>query len=292
MNNETTAPAVPRAAILAVLLFAVTVGVLWAFPAYWYRGAAKDAQFLWLSEQTNVAGWTFKDIPIGEAAEAVLVGDRSVNGEFSSGDAARVIRVFSIKRYLQKENEIGLFSHTPDRCWTGAGWKIELIKPESLECQIHGLAVRFERRLFVHEEMKELVYFGAIAGGKALPYRLDQYLTASLERTEKAKRDQETTLFRLRSGRMWGWTWDSFVHRTAFGGPQQFIRISTPVGGSVGFLRSAAPTHDELRQADKRLQDFLPRWLLPVDYTQEYNEWKASKIQAAQGTTTSPPKVH
>ncbi|HEY9171294.1 MAG TPA: hypothetical protein VI136_03315, partial [Verrucomicrobiae bacterium] len=70
------------------------------------------------------------------------------------------------------------------------------------------------------------------------------------------------------------------------------IRISTPVGGSVGFLRSAAPTHDELRQADERLQDFLPRWLVPVDYTQEYNEWKASKTQAAQGPTASPPKVH
>src|SRR6266478_4037731 len=198
--------------VLYCLVFAIALAVLWAFPTFWYRRAGKEAQLVWLAEQTNVPGWIFKDIPIAKAAEAVLVGDRMANGEFFSGDAARVIRVFSAKRYLQKENEIGLFSHTPDRCWTSVGWKIQLIEPEFVECRIHGLPVSFERRLFVHDERKELVYFGAIAGGKALPYRLDQHLAANLKKTEKTKGDSESTFLRLRSSRLWGWTLDAFVH--------------------------------------------------------------------------------
>ena len=121
-----------------------------------------------------------------------------------------------------------------------------------MECQIHGLAMRFERRLFVHDQVKELVYFGAIVGGKALPYRLDQYLAANVKKTEQTRGDSESTVLRLGSSRMWGWTWDSFVHRTAFGGPQQFVRISTPVVG------------DDLAEADERLRSFLPQWLVVV----------------------------
>src|SRR5438132_5541139 len=161
-----------KRSVFYCLVFAIVVAVLWAFPALWYRSTGKEAQFIWLAEQTNVLGWVFKDTPISKAAEAILVGDRMANGEFFSLDSKSVIRIFSAKRYLQKENEIGLFSHTPDRCWTSVGWKIQLIQPEFVECQIHGLTVRFERRLFFQGNVKELVYFGAIVGGKALPYRL------------------------------------------------------------------------------------------------------------------------
>jgi hypothetical protein len=280
MDDKATKSAVPRGALWTGLLFASAVGVLWAFPAFWYQGAGKDAEFFWLAEQTHVPGWVFKDVPIAKATEAVLVGDRMMNGEFISGDASRVIRVFSAKRYLQKENEIGLFSHTPDRCWTSAGWKIQLIEPESVECQVHGLTMRFERRLFVHDEGGELVYFGAIAGGKTLPYRLDQYLAANLKKTEKTKGDSESTLLRLGSSRMWGWTWDAFVHRTALGGPQQFIRVSTPVAGN------------DLASADERLRSFLPQWLVRVDYEQEYGEWKAARGGEDHKTTDGRTADH
>lgn len=264
--------------VLYCLVFAIAVGVLWAFSGFWYRGAGKEAQFVWLAEQTKVPGWVFKDVPIAKAAEAILVADRMVNGEFVSGDATRVIRVFSAKRYLQKENEIGLFSHTPDRCWTGAGWEIQLIEPEFVECQIHGLAMRFERRLFVHDQVKELVYFGAIVGGKALPYRLDQYLAANLKKTGQTKGDSESTVLRLGSSRMWGWTWDSFVHRTAFGGPQQFLRISTPVVGNPSEIAGGISRgKDDLAEADERLRSFLPQWLVKVDYQKEHEAWLRAK---------------
>jgi hypothetical protein len=91
---------------------------------------------------------------------------------------------------------------------------------------------------------------------------------------------------------MWGWTWDSFVHRTAFGGPQQFIRISTPVSSPGGLAarwnreldstgQPQAAQTKALANADERLRNFLPRWLLPVDYDQEYHAWQASKTPAA-----------
>lgn len=64
---------------------------------------------------------------------------------------------------------------------------------------------------------------------------------------------------------MWGWTWASFLNRTAFGGPQQFIRISTPV------------TDNNLESADQLLQAFLPLWLVRGDYQGEVAAWKAAK---------------
>ncbi len=64
---------------------------------------------------------------------------------------------------------------------------------------------------------------------------------------------------------MWIWPWDAFVNRTAFGGPQQFIRISTPVIGN------------DLASADKLLREFLPQWLERGDYEGEFAAWKAAK---------------
>lgn len=287
MLNEPAKSSAPRRALLTGGVFALAIGALWAFPVFWYRGVGKEASFVWLAEQTNVTGWVFKEVPIAKAAEAVLVGDRMANGEFVSGDASRVIRVFSAKRYLQKENEIGLFSHTPDRCWTGAGWKIELIGPEFVDCQIHGVAMRFERRLFVHDAARELVYFGAIVGGEALPYRLDQYLAANLTKTASTKRDSESTLLRLKSSRVWGWTWDAFVNRTAFGGPQQFIRVSTPWNSGQN---STVQGPGEIAEADERLRSFLPQWLVPVNYEKEYGAWKAARGRGEQKTTI--PRDH
>jgi hypothetical protein len=265
-SSATTAPecSSARAALRLVLPFAAVVALLWLFPTVWYRGGADQDNFCWFAEQSDIKGWSFKDTPISKAAEAVLVGDRMVSGEFTREDGAK-IRVFSAKRYSKKENEIGLFSHTPDRCWTAVGWRIEPTEPDVVERAIHGVRVLLERRIFSVNGQRELVYFGALVGGKALPYRLDQYYSAGRKRTEAGGGDTSATWLRLKQARVWSWAWDSFKNRTPLSGPQQFLRISTPVSGA------------ETNAADELLTGFLEKWLAPADYSAELAQWKIAR---------------
>jgi len=241
--------------VLYCLVFAIAVGVLWAFPVFWYRGAGKEAHLFWLAEQTKVPGWVFKDIPVAKSAEALLVADHTLNGEFTSEDGFRMVRVFSAKHYGGNEKAVYLLVHPPDLCWVMAGWKNESLEPMYLDCSVEGTTIRYERRLFAIGERKELVYFGALVDGKPLSYRLNQFLNWKGSGSDWWRVAQD------RSGKMW----DSFVHRTAFGGPQQFLRISTPVVG------------DDLAEADERLRSFLPQWLVVVDYQKEREAWLRAK---------------
>lgn len=243
--------------------FSAGVALLWAFPSLWYTSRPPDGAFQWFAEQDHVPGWSATNLPISKTAEAVLVGDKLVSAEYTRADGERV-RVFSAKRYLKKENEIGLFSHTPDRCWTAVGWKIEPADPDFVEVPVHGVPMVFERRVYVFGAQRELVYFGALVGGRPLPYRLDQYLAAGATRKDIGHGDAHGTWHRIKQARVWSWAWDSFKNRTPLAGPQQFVRISTP-------LSSTDP-----RAADERLKAFLELWLQPTNYEAELAQWKAA----------------
>lgn len=223
--------------------------VLWVFPSFWYSKYASGGTFDWLREQSEIPGWNFQPIPVGQAAEAVLVADRIVSGEFQRSDGDRV-RVFSAKRDSPKANQIGLFSHTPDRCWTAAGWNLENTNPISFEVNVQGVRLLLERRVFAMNNQQELVLFGGLVGGKALPYRMDQYYRASLMKGGAAGGEFQANVNRLVDGRLWGWAWQAFANRTPFAGPQHFIRVSTPV------------MHGDFDAAGKLLSEFIPKWLL------------------------------
>lgn len=255
---------IPKRSFVAIFVVTVVLALLWVFPSFWYKPSIEEGEFLWLQEQSYIPGWTYTNIPISQAAEAMLVGDRMSSGSFIEETNQIVVRVFSAKRYLSKENEVGLFSHTPDRCWTAAGWRLDVVEPPCLDLDVHGIRMRFERRLFTAGSEKELCYFGAVVGGKPLPYRLDQYLASGVGRAGRRQTDASSTWSRLKDNRMWGWAWESFLNRTPLGGPQQFMRLSTPV------------VLEDLATADARLQAFLPLWLKPADYQTEFAQWKRS----------------
>jgi len=248
-----------RAIAVSVSACSLSVLLVWWFPTFWYTHTDSAQGHFWLVEQTNVVGWHYRAVPVSKTAEAFLVADRLVNGDFTADDGA-VIRVFSAKRYAREENEIGLFSHTPDRCWTAVGWKLQPTAPEVVEVKVHGLNLNFERRVFSAGEKRELVYFGALVGGQTLPYRLDQFL-ASAKHQNSALRDETGTMNRIQQARLWKWIGESFISRRPLTGPQQYIRISVP-------LREAFPD-----KGDALLVDFLSRWLWPVDYRQELAPW-------------------
>lgn len=239
----------------------VIVLLLWWLPRFWYTGWAAGSSFRWFQTATNLPGWQYTAIPISKTAEAFLVADRLENGQLT-GPERQEVSIYSAKRYVEKENEIGLFSHTPDRCWTEAGWKLEPQAPDFVELEVHGLRLLLERRVFGINGRRELVYFTAVVGGKPLPYRLNQYHRVGQKMGGGVGNDSVNTLQRLLQARLWGWAWESFCKRAPLGGPQQFVRLSTPIG------------IDGIPGAEARLRRVLPLWLQPGDYTAELAAWR------------------
>jgi hypothetical protein len=237
-------------AVLSCLLLA-----LWCLPTVWYTGDGKGDR-IWFSERTAIDGWSFESVPISQAAERVLVADQTVNGEFRNV-AGEAVRVFSAKRFKENANEIGLFVHTPDRCWVEGGWKIEPVSPSLVDVELHGVPLKMERRVFQFGGERELVYFCGLVDGQALPYRLDHNLSVGVRTALKKSQATSGALGRASDRHFWGRIWTSFTSRRALSGPKQFIRISTPV------------VSDNLAAADERLQSFVARWLISGDYQRE-----------------------
>lgn len=246
---------------LVPAVFGLVVLALWGFPALWYTQAGSGER-VWFAERMEVPGWTFEEVPISEAAERMLVADRTVNGEFRDGSGGAV-RVFSAKRYVEDPNEIGLFVHTPDRCWTEGGWRIVPIEPQVEELTLHGTRLVVERRLFQLGGNKELVYFCGLVDGQVLPYRLDHNLSAGARRAMKSSEATRGMVRRASDGHFWSRLWSTFESRRRLAGAKQFIRISTPVRG------------EDLGAGDERLKGFLAEWLVPGNYGEELERLNA-----------------
>jgi hypothetical protein len=237
---------------------------LWGFPAVWYTRSDYSLRPVWLSERTNVVGWSSSSISVSEAAERLLVADRLVSREFRRDADGQAVRVFSAKRYSAKPHDIGLFVHTPDRCWTQGGWQLQPAMPDSVDLEVQGVRMVFERRIFMTDGQRELVYFGGLVGGQPLPYRLDHNLSVgtkyAFDQAAKEIRAMGAG-YRSTDKLFWQRVWEAFVSRRRILGPKQFIRISTPVGGA------------DVEAGDRLLQGFLESWLYPVDYQSELDAW-------------------
>lgn len=241
--------------------------MIWAFPRVWYTAKNTSGRSVWLSERTEVKDWSYSALPVAESAERLLVADRLTNGEFQAADG-RKVRVFSAKRYEEKSDDIGLFVHTPDRCWTETGWKMEADMPDFAELSIHGLPMVFERRVFSNPLGRELVYFAGVVNGQPLPYRLDHNLSVGMRYAMKASKADSGTGVRASDRRFWQRFWDSVKSRSPLLGPKQFVRISTPLGTST------------LKEADELLVGFLEKWLEVSDFHLELQAWKGTRASS------------
>jgi len=250
----------------ALSLFLV---VLWVFPKFWYTRRDSRVEPVWFAARTNIPGWRYHSLEVDKSAERLLRADAALAGEFVEEGGSRRVRVFSAKRYKENPNLIGLFVHTPDRCWTQAGWSLQPVFPDHVEIVVHGVRLVFERRLFVKAGHRELVYFGGLVGGQAVPYRLDHNLDVGIYVAMKRLHGNAGAGKRAFDKRFWGRVWDSFVSRSRLYGPKQFLRISTPAEG------------ESLAEEDALLQGFLEKWLKPVPYEEELKTWRAHKRETA-----------
>src|SRR3989441_11953206 len=174
-------PAKTKNIFATTFLLSLAVLSVGSFPRFWYSKTDSLQGYFWLAERNQIAEWHYKELPASQAAEAVLAADKIVNAEFEK-DGQAVVRVFSAKRYSEQESEFDMFSHTPDRCWTSVGWKLEPATPEFVELTLQGIPLKLERRIFATETHRELVYFGALVGGQPLPYRLGPHLGIGIKR--------------------------------------------------------------------------------------------------------------
>lgn len=260
--------------LAASLAMAAIVALLWGFPRLWYTASAGDSKPIWFATATELSGYTYVKADVSESAERLLTADSLFNGEFENANG-EVVRTFSAKRYTSKPYDIGLFQHTPDRCWTQGGWQMEVTEPETVEVDVHGVRMLLERRIFVGGSgLRELVYFGGLVGGHQLPYRLDHNYSVGLKYAVNSDAKSSRTYgfgMRLVDPVFWGRVWDGFTSRRPLQGPKQFVRISTTIRGG------------DVEAADRLLQDFLPLWLKPVDYATEMAAWQSGQEVPSEG---------
>lgn len=237
-----------------LFLLAALVCLIWVFPKMWYTRVDPTQQVQWLAEQTNAPGWQYTTIAVDSSAERLLVADRLVNGEFRRSERGSVpIRVFGARRYKEDPKEIGLFVHTPDRCWVQGGWNLAAVSPDHVEVDLHGRTIGFERRIFQVMGQQELVYFAGLVGGQTLPYRLDHNYSVSRRVVATGATDRTAKANRWNDSVLWKRVADSFLSRRPLLGPKQFLRISTPIQSG------------KIEEADRRLREMLPVWLKPED---------------------------
>ncbi len=240
----------------SLVALASLVVAIWVFPRFWYSRVDPASATQWLDARTNVAGWKYRAVAVDQSAERLLVADRLENGEFLAESKDRwerdPVRVFAAWRLKEDPREIGLFVHTPDRCWVQSGWDIEASAPEVVTVPVHGRELAFERRIFANRGHRELVYFTGLVAGQTLPYRLDHNLSVSRRVVAKGVGEAEriTKANRWNDSLLWRRVVESFLSRRPLLGPKQFLRISTPLDGGEA-------------EADRRIREFLPRWLEP-----------------------------
>lgn len=239
---------------VGVFVLSLSLFLLWRFPDYWYASEWDDS--IWFGEQEDVEDWEYEGLSVDKAAESILAADDTTHGQFLRSEEGDLVSVFSAKRFVEKWDEGSLFSHTPDRCWTGIGMKILPEAPFFIERELHGIPLVLERRIFAIGRDRELVYFGAIVGGKS--YRLNQFLDSEMNRENPGERLGVFRGFmeRLSNSRMWSKSIESFLSRERFIGPQHMFRVSTSV-------------QDDLDSAEDRLEEILEKWLVPTSYQDE-----------------------
>jgi hypothetical protein len=249
---------------LTIILGALVIG-LWTFPRFWYTRADPSQAFVWLVPQQTLPGWEYKAVPVNQAAERLLAADETASGEFVNAQDQRRVQVFAAKRYTERRHDIGLFVHTPDRCWTEAGWQLEPAPPDHVELSVHGTKITFERRIFSQAGQRQLVLFGGLVGGQPLPYRLDHNLSVGMRSALRRAVKQSGGTLRASDKLFWQRVWESFLSRRQLLGPKEFLRVSTEVRGA-----NAAT-------ADALLAEMLERWLRPAEFTEELRAWKAKE---------------
>src|SRR5437762_13207216 len=91
---DPSSPAKTKNVFATTFLLSLAVLSVGLFPRFWYSKTDSLHGYFWLAEQNQIAGWHYEELPVSQAAEAVLAADKIVNGQFEK-DGQALVRVFS-----------------------------------------------------------------------------------------------------------------------------------------------------------------------------------------------------
>lgn len=237
----------PRPSIRILGLGCLLVLFLWGGPALWYS-RPPDGVAWPLELRPRLDGWHYEPGNISDAEGRALLADHVETGTYQRQGQVP-LRWFAANRGFATVNEIGLFAHTPDRCWTQSGWTLESSLPETKMIHHQGKQWQLERRLFRLGNHLELVYFGGLIQGQPPRFRLDHNLSVAQRKQNKGLNMSTELQLRLTDGRLWGRVADAFRSRTPLSGSRTFFRVSVPVAPGA------------VQEGDALIESVLSEWL-------------------------------
>lgn len=224
------------------LLFALGICTAWA----WFNVAPPSSGARYrLSISTNISGWRFEPGSLNARVLETLGTTNLLNGTFHGPNGER-ISIFLGEWLAAGNHELSVVAHTPDVCWTSAGWTPSTAGyGNSMDLAVAEETIPFEVRAFrpPNSGTEELTLWCTLVNGQ--PYReLDRYplIESNLP---------ESNAVASRSSRRLAASYllNALKNRTAGSGEKQFIRLSVQ-------------KPRETRELPMTLQDFIRNQIL------------------------------
>jgi Protein of unknown function (DUF3485) len=223
------------------LFFATAIVGAWS---WFHLAPAKSTPRYHLSIQTNIPGWNFEPIPLSQEAVKTLATPNIFNGVYQNQSGER-FNVFWADWSAENPREMDVLVHTPDICWTSAGWKeVPSELADSTSIKIGKNPIPFQLRTFVSpsREEQELCIWVTMINGKPFldQYRFNIPAAATMDfRLGAAAVARQLNL---------GYFHHTILDRSPASNRKQFIRVST-----------AATSRVELTV--QNLRQFVQEWI-------------------------------
>ena len=199
--------------------------------------------------RTEMPGYRFQAVPLGEQVAEMLATTRLLNGHFFDSRSNRV-SVFQAD-WKDGEGDGNALGHTPEICWVGGGFRtVRQGEPSQVLVELAGHRVPFQCRILTHPGLPtpEITLWAACIDGRWNDVLLGP--PADMGKPGTTLRSYVRDVGRTLSTR-WAAVRRVALQPFAISGPKQFIRLSLPV------------TH-EWPSALADLERFAQAWLVPT----------------------------
>jgi hypothetical protein len=231
-----------------LVVFGLAVLGTWIGVQSRIRPAANPVFF---AGRTEMSGYRFQTVPLGQQVAKTLATTRLLNGHFFDSRSNRV-SVFQADWKAGEGDRGNLLGHTPEICWVGGGFQtVRLGEPYQVVVELSGHRVPFQCRILTHPGVPtlEITLWSACIDG-----RWDNVVLGPL--ADMGKPDITLRSYVRDVGSNFSTRVDAIrrmaLQPFAFSGPKQFVRLSLPV--TDGWTAALAD-----------LEKFAQAWLVPVD---------------------------
>jgi hypothetical protein len=203
-------------------VFAASLFVAWG----WYHVLPpKPTTKFYFLISTNIPGWDYKPILLSTEAKKILATGDILNGTFFSHKGER-LSVFLAEWKAGKHNSLDVVAHTPDICWSNAGWiSTQSHYGDSIEMHFSERPIPFETRIFEEPRggTQEIAFWCTLVNGQIYS-ELNGFAPA-----ETPKKNNQLSLNSTARRLSAGHFLNALSRRNLGAGTKQFLRISTEI---------------------------------------------------------------